>query len=58
MIKEYKSEAFAAIHKMADGMYAVGAITADKMKKFDEACLIQEPEAEPVEDVSTALLLG
>uniref|UniRef100_Q3APL3 Transcriptional regulator, XRE family n=1 Tax=Chlorobium chlorochromatii (strain CaD3) TaxID=340177 RepID=Q3APL3_CHLCH len=37
--KTYQSEAFAAIHETASGMYDVGVIDKQTMREFDEVCL-------------------
>ena len=37
--KTYKSEAFAAIHETAVGMYEAGVIDKQTMRSFDHACL-------------------
>lgn len=47
--REYKSEAFAAIHEMAEALRYVGAIDKQTMKGFDEACLTPVPDFTPSE---------
>ncbi len=37
--KTYKSEAMAAIHETAAGMYKAGVIDKQTMREFDEGCL-------------------
>lgn len=37
--KTYKSDAFAAIHETADGMYDAGVIDKQTMRSFDHSCL-------------------
>jgi len=37
--KLYKSDAFAAIHETAIGMYDAGVIDKKTMRRFDRACL-------------------
>ncbi len=39
MAKKCRSEAFAAIHEMMEGLHEVGAIDKQTMREFDEACL-------------------
>ena len=35
----YRSDAFAAIHETAVGMYRIGAINKATMQEFDKSCL-------------------
>jgi hypothetical protein len=44
MEKRYGSEALMVSHQSAQDLFELGVITADGMKKYDEMCLIQEPE--------------
>ena len=37
--RTYKSDAFAAIHETASGMFEAGVIDKQTMRHFDEACL-------------------
>ncbi|CAM5594058.1 putative transcriptional regulator [Aquamicrobium terrae] len=39
MTKNYKSEAFAAIHETMEALHEVGAVDKQTMREFDEACL-------------------
>ena len=39
MAKKCRSDAFAAIHEMMEGLHEVGAIDKQAMCEFDEACL-------------------
>ena len=39
MTKVYKTEALAAVHDTAEGLYEVGIIDKRTMREFDEACL-------------------
>jgi putative transcriptional regulator len=39
MSKEYKSEAFAALHESMSGLHELGIIQAKTMKRFDVSCL-------------------
>jgi putative transcriptional regulator len=50
---KYKSEIFEVIHQGAVEMFKIGAISAARMREYDQDCLVQEPEtvsktAEPV----------
>lgn len=38
-IKQYKSDAFAAIHETMDALYEVGAVDKKTMRHFDESCI-------------------
>ena len=38
--REYKSDAFEAIHSAVSGMYRAGTIDRETMRGFDEACLV------------------
>lgn len=44
---KFKSDAFAAIHSIAQGLYRVGAIDKTTMREFDESCLLVAAEIEP-----------
>lgn len=48
-MKKYKSEAFAAVHEMMEGLSDVGAIDRRTMREFDEACLTPTRPMEPQE---------
>ena len=37
--KKFKSDAFEAIHSAVSGMYEVGTVTKETMRRFDESCL-------------------
>ena len=39
MTKTYKSEAYAALHEMMEGLHDTGAIDTTTLREFDEACL-------------------
>ncbi|WP_372825866.1 helix-turn-helix domain-containing protein [Polaromonas sp.] len=39
MVRKYRSDAFAAIHEMMEGLQEIGAIDKQTMREFDEACL-------------------
>jgi putative transcriptional regulator len=47
--KQYKSEAFAAIHETMDALHQIEAIDKKTMRDFDAACLADLPEMEPEE---------
>jgi DNA-binding transcriptional regulator YiaG len=47
---KYQSEILGVIHQDAEAMYAVGAISAERMREYDEDCLIHDPE--PAEEVA------
>lgn len=47
--KQYKSEAFAAIHETMDALHQIGAIDKKTMRDFDTACLVDLPEMKPEE---------
>ncbi|MFO7641383.1 MAG: DNA-binding transcriptional regulator [Candidatus Competibacteraceae bacterium] len=47
--KQYKSEAFAAIHETMDALHQIEAINKKTMRDFDAACLADLPEMEPEE---------
>jgi DNA-binding transcriptional regulator YiaG len=44
MEKRYGSEALMVSHQSAQDLFEMGVISADEMRKYDEMCLIQEPE--------------
>lgn len=39
MAKNYKSEAFAAIHETMEGLHDIGAVSKRTMREFDAICL-------------------
>ena len=45
--KQYKSEAFAAIHETMDSLRQIGAIDKTTMRDFDTACLETVSEIAP-----------
>lgn len=49
MTKIYKSEALAAIHDTAEGLYEVGIIDKRTMREFDESCLAPAEPLAPEE---------
>jgi putative transcriptional regulator len=48
MPKKYRSEALAAAHEIAQGMFEAGAMDNRSMKAFDQACLT------PIETLTAA----
>jgi len=44
--KQYKSEAFAAIHETMNALHQIEAIDKKTMRDFDAACLADLPERE------------
>lgn len=42
--REYKSDAFEAIHSSANALYKVGAIDKTTMRSFDDSCLTMPAE--------------
>jgi DNA-binding transcriptional regulator YiaG len=48
MKRKYESEILQICHEDAMEMYEIGAISADRMREFDEMCLASEaPKPEP-----------
>ena len=47
--KQYKSEAFAAIHETMEALHQIEAIDKKTMRDFDAACLADLAEMEPEE---------
>ena len=39
MPKQYRSDAFAAIHETMEALHEIGAVDKRTMREFDEACL-------------------
>ena len=44
MKKRYGSEALMVSHQSAQDLFELGVIDADKMREFDEMCLVKESE--------------
>jgi DNA-binding transcriptional regulator YiaG len=42
---KYKGEVYEVVHQDAVSMYKVGAISDERMKEYDEMCLVQESPA-------------
>ena len=49
MDKQYRSEALAAAHEAALGLFEAGAISSQTMRKFDEMCLAPNEMMTPEE---------
>ena len=49
MTKTYKSEAFASIHEMMEGLHEAGVIGKRTMREFDEICLAEAVPLAPDE---------
>jgi putative transcriptional regulator len=45
----YKSEIYEVIHQDAVANFEVGAISAARMREYDEMCLVREPAKETAE---------
>lgn len=45
--KQYKSDAFAAIHETMDTLHQIGALDKKTMRDFDRACLEAVPAMSP-----------
>jgi putative transcriptional regulator len=41
---KYKSEIYEVMHQDAMADFEVGAISEERMKEYDEMCLVKEPE--------------
>jgi len=50
MKKKYESKILQAIHEDAEGMHRLGLISDERMRFYDEGCLVHEPKPkyEPV----------
>jgi DNA-binding transcriptional regulator YiaG len=44
---KYKTKILKMIHEEALANFEVGAITIERMREYDRACLVQEPKPEP-----------
>jgi DNA-binding transcriptional regulator YiaG len=42
--KKYYSEALMVIHQDMEDLYRIGVISAERMREFDEGCLVREPD--------------
>jgi DNA-binding transcriptional regulator YiaG len=42
--RKYQSEALMVIHQAMEASYRIGAISEERMRFFDEGCLVTEPE--------------
>lgn len=45
--RQYKSDAFEAIHSSANALFKVGAIDKATLRNFDLSCLAVQPELSP-----------
>ena len=45
MKAKYKSKAREAIHEAANDMFEIGLLSEERMRYFDERCLIKPPTA-------------
>jgi DNA-binding transcriptional regulator YiaG len=45
MKKRYESDILRSIHEEAEAMFAVDAITEERMREYDRDCLVQEAAA-------------
>ncbi|MFP3089481.1 XRE family transcriptional regulator [Treponema sp. TIM-1] len=57
----YKSEIFEVIHQEAAANFEIGAISAARMREYDEMCLVQEskpakeaPEITEIQPINSA----
>jgi DNA-binding transcriptional regulator YiaG len=46
-MKRYKSDAFEALHESMKDLYELGGISDERMREFDEACLVKPGESVP-----------
>jgi len=44
MKKKYQSEILQVIHEDAEGMHRLGIISDERMRHYDEGCLVREPK--------------
>ncbi|MCL2066273.1 MAG: hypothetical protein FWG99_02260 [Treponema sp.] len=54
MKNRYQSEALQVIHEDMMGMHQLGIISDERMREFDEMCLIKEPK--PVYEADNFLI--
>jgi len=47
--RQFKSDAFEAIHGAVSGMYGVGTVDKATMRHFDSTCLAVPPKIEPAQ---------
>ena len=47
MTKKYKNDHAEAVHSAAEGMFKAGGITKERMKEFDDMCLVKEERETP-----------
>ncbi|WP_419794223.1 DNA-binding transcriptional regulator [Pseudomonas palleroniana] len=51
MIKKYESEALESVHKSAQALHSIGAISKTTLREFDEMCLATVPAQIPAEQI-------
>jgi DNA-binding transcriptional regulator YiaG len=51
---KYKSDAYEAIYEDAVSMYEIGAISKERMKEYDDMCLVQESKTTPAAQKTVA----
>lgn len=53
MTKQYKSDAFEAIHSLMSDLHQGGAISDEKMRHYDSMCLVpvEEMSAQEISDI-------
>ena len=58
MIKQYKSDALAAVHETALGLAEAGILVKQTMKAFDEMCLtpVEELSPEQIREICSATI--
>jgi putative transcriptional regulator len=47
--RKYQSEALMVIHQDMEDLYRIGAISEERMRFFDEGCLLPEPDLSAAE---------
>jgi putative transcriptional regulator len=54
MKNKYESEQLIVCHESAQALYRIGAIDSDKMREFDEMCIVPEvaPSQRMVKDLA------
>jgi DNA-binding transcriptional regulator YiaG len=43
-VKKYKTKILKVLHQMAVEDFKIGAISEERMREYDRACLVQEPK--------------
>jgi putative transcriptional regulator len=44
---KYKSKIFKMLHEDATGLFEIGAISEERMREYDRACLVQDRQPKP-----------